>query len=82
MDTREKPEIKKFFQICFGKRPAEELYDLAHDPHEIVNVVNQPEFARSKKNLRAELDKGMRETGDPRALSDDDRWDKFPYFGK
>jgi len=87
LDNRDKvlthgQEMKKFFQLCFEKRPAEELYDLAHDPHDIVNVADRPEFAKAKKKLRAELDKWMRETGDPRALHDDDHWDKFPYFGK
>jgi hypothetical protein len=23
----------------------------------------------------------MKETGDPRATTDDDRWDRYPYFG-
>jgi hypothetical protein len=23
----------------------------------------------------------LRKTGDPRATQDDDRWDKYPYFG-
>ncbi len=81
LDNRDQPEMKKFFQLCFEKRPAEELYDLAHDPHEITNVADHPEFAKAKKKLRAELDKWLRETGDPRALHDDDRWDRFPYFG-
>lgn len=82
LDHREDPGMNKFFQLSFEKRPAEELYDLAHDPHNIVNVADRPEFAKAKKKLRAELDKWMRETKDPRALQDDDHWDKFPYFGK
>lgn len=79
---RDEPQFKKYFELAFAKRPAEELYDLAHDPHEIANVADKPEFAKAKKKLRAELDKWMRETQDPRALHDDDHWDKFPYFGK
>ena len=39
------------------------------------------EYERIKKDLRAALDKWMRDTGDPRITSDDDRWDKYPYFG-
>jgi uncharacterized sulfatase len=71
----------KYFQLAFGKRPAEELYDLAADPCEIVNVAGRPEFAGAKRKLRAELDRWMIETGDPRALNDDDRWDRYPYIG-
>ena len=36
----------------------------------------------TKKKLRAELELWMKETADPRATSDDDRWDKYPYFGE
>jgi arylsulfatase A-like enzyme len=82
LDHREQPELKNFFQLSFAKRPAEELYDLAHDPHELVNVADKPEFAKTKKKLRAELDKWMRETGDPRAFHDGEGWDKTAYFGK
>jgi arylsulfatase A-like enzyme len=31
--------------------------------------------------LRAELEQWMKDTADPRATSDDDRWDRYPYFG-
>jgi hypothetical protein len=31
--------------------------------------------------LRAELDRWLRETADPRAAGDDDRWDRYPYVG-
>ncbi|MBM3333511.1 hypothetical protein FJY63_02510, partial [Candidatus Sumerlaeota bacterium] len=32
--------------------------------------------------LRSELDRWMAETADPRAANpDDDRWDRFPYYG-
>ena len=33
LDHRDEPGMQKFFQLCFGKRPAEELYDLSKDPH-------------------------------------------------
>jgi hypothetical protein len=37
--------------------------------------------ANVRQGLRAQLDRWMRETGDPRAAGDDDRWDRFPYYG-
>lgn len=81
LDRREEPEFAKFFQLGFAKRPAEELYVLANDPHQIVNVAEQKSYAGVKKKLRSELDRWMKETADPRATTDDDRWDQFPYFG-
>jgi N-sulfoglucosamine sulfohydrolase len=69
------------FQLCFGKRPAEELYDLQKDPDQIVNVAGKAEYAPSQTKLRARLDEWMRETADPRAIKDDDHWDQFRYYG-
>ena len=75
------PAIARYFNLATAKRPAEELYDLRKDPGQINNVAMKEEYARTKKDLRAALDKWMRDTGDPRITTDDDRWDKYPYFG-
>jgi len=32
--------------------------------------------------MREQLDRWMKETADPRAIADDDRWDNYPYFGE
>ncbi len=82
LDKRDDKEIQKFFQLACAKRPAEELYDLSKDPHQLNNVADQLEYAAAKQKLRAELDKWMKDTGDPRVDAKDDRWDKFPYFGQ
>jgi N-sulfoglucosamine sulfohydrolase len=70
-----------YFELCFGKRPAQELYDLNKDPHQLRNVAGQPEYSAAQKELRARLDRWMRESADPRATRDDDQWDAYPYFG-
>ena len=81
LDHRNEPAFARFFQLGFAKRPAEELYDLAKDPHQISNVADHAEYAAAKKKLRATLDRWMKETKDPRATSDGDPWDSYPYFG-
>jgi len=45
-------------------RPAEELYDLDQDPHEIRNLVGDPTFASELKRHRAILETWMKETDD------------------
>jgi len=72
---------KKSFELCFAKRPGEELYDLEKDPSQTRNVAAEAEYAKIKTQLRADLDKWMKDTADPRATNDDDHWDKYPYFG-
>jgi arylsulfatase A-like enzyme len=74
-------EEKERFELCFGKRPAEELYDLKKDPDQIKNVAEAAEYGKMKAQLRADLDRWMKDTADPRAVKDDDHWDAYPYFG-
>jgi N-sulfoglucosamine sulfohydrolase len=82
LDHRAEPAVARFFELCFGLRPAEELFDVRKDPDNVHNLARDPAFASALKNLRTELDAWMRDTADPRATNPiDDRWDKFPYYG-
>ncbi len=53
--------------MCFGARPAEELYDLTQDPFELMNLAERPEFRATKEELSARLMNYLAERGDPRA---------------
>lgn len=46
-------------------RPAEELYLTSDDPFEQQNLADEPRHAEVKAELSAELDRWMREQGDP-----------------
>ena len=46
------------------RRPAEMLFDLAHDPLERSNLAGQPGYAAVQAELRARLDEWLRATGD------------------
>jgi len=78
---RDDPKVKKLFELGFGKRPAEELYDLARDPGQLNNVADKPAYARTKKRLVAYLMTQLRETKDPRVLGKGDTFDNYPYYG-
>ncbi|WP_395750160.1 sulfatase [Prosthecobacter sp.] len=71
-----------FIALIFGKRPAEELYDLRADPAQIHNIAAQPEAAATLQLLRARVDQWMKDTHDPRLDPAYDGWDHFPYYGK
>ncbi len=81
LNHRTEPEVQTCYQLCFAKRPAEELYDLKKDPHQLHNVAGEREYAAAQDELRAQLNQWMKETADPRAIHDDDHWDTYPYFG-
>ena len=72
----------KYIALTFGKRPSEELYDLRHDPHQLSNIADEPEYAEALKQSRARVDDWMKKTHDPRVDPSYDEWDKFPYYGK
>ncbi|WP_258563137.1 sulfatase family protein [Streptomyces phytophilus] len=82
LENRHEPEFAEAFQLATGKRPTEELYDLASDPHSLENLADDPEHAALKTRLRAQLRNWMRHTGDPRAVAPrTDFWDNVEYYG-
>ncbi len=50
---------------AFRHRPAEELYDLANDPGETVNLAGDPAHAATLADLRAQLAQWRTATHDP-----------------
>ena len=57
----------------YHRRPAEELYDLAADPWEQVNLAAVPAHAQRLASLRAELDAWMKANGDEGLASEEKR---------
>jgi N-sulfoglucosamine sulfohydrolase len=63
---RHEPEVKSYYERAFGKRPAEELYDLRKDPGQLHNVVAAPEYEGARKQLAADLLARLAAAKDPR----------------
>ncbi len=64
---RDAGELTPELRACFvSPRPAEELYDLDADPHELVNLVGDPRFAQMLTDMRRALSEWERETADIR----------------
>jgi N-sulfoglucosamine sulfohydrolase len=71
----------KFYDLSFGKRPAEELYVLANDPEQLTNVAGEKKFADVQAQLSSRLTELLKESGDPRADSGGEEMDRPPYGG-
>jgi arylsulfatase A-like enzyme len=82
LERRENAAIAQFFALATAKRPPEELYDLRADPAQLNNLASDSRHSAAKARLRRMLDEWMRTTNDPRATTDDDRWDRYPYYGQ
>ncbi len=74
------PEYGRLFEIGFAKRPAEELYDLAADPHQLNNVAAESGYEATRRDMAARLDRYLAETDDPRAVGGDMAWAGADYF--
>ena len=74
------PEYRPLFDLAFSKRPAEELYALAADPHQMENLADDPGYQSTKAELGAQLQEYLRSTGDPREVGGAMKWEKARYF--
>lgn len=72
---------RELFDLSFGKRPAEELYDLRSDPEQILNVATNPSYSEQMKTLREKLFKQLRDSNDPRVTNEGPNFDAFEYTG-
>ncbi|MCA8995728.1 MAG: sulfatase [Planctomycetaceae bacterium] len=71
--------MQEHFNYAFGRRPAEELYDLGDDPHQMNNVADNPSYAGIRQKLRVRLMRTLLETGDPRVTGGGDTYDLPPF---
>lgn len=75
------PTLRRYFELSFGHRPAEELFDLRKDPAQVNNVAHQEEYRAIKASLRQRVLEWMKATHDPRLNPKDDSIDGFKYYG-
>lgn len=73
------PEVKPLFLKSFGKRPAEELYDMRDDPHQMNNVAEEPEYEVVRAHLAATLEAELTAMEDPRMRGEGGAFDEYPY---
>jgi N-sulfoglucosamine sulfohydrolase len=72
---------RRLYDLSFAKRPAEELYDLKKDPHQLENVAADPRYAEIRQQLEARLMAELRASGDPRVVGGAERLEAYPYYG-
>lgn len=78
LNARKNPEQAKLWELCFGKRPAGELYQVTSDPDCMVNLYNNPSFSATREKMEKALDQKLKEEGDPRALGQGEIFDQYP----
>jgi len=69
------------YELSFGKRPAEELYDCRNDPGQLVNLADDPAYADIRESMSELLMEQLELTADPRVIGGGDKFDEYPYLG-
>jgi N-sulfoglucosamine sulfohydrolase len=65
--------------LAFGRRPAEEFYDLKRDPYCLTNLAQVPEHRERLQRLREQMERELREQDDPRMFGRGSVFDKYIY---
>ncbi len=81
LDTRRKKGVMEYWQLNFGKRVAEELYNIELDPYCMDNLAENEKFEDIKLALAEEMEQKLTEQNDPRILGNGDIFDNYPYVG-
>ncbi len=81
LDTRRKKGIMEYWQLNFGKRDSEELYNVVEDPFCMNNLAGEQSYADLKNELEQEMTQRLKEEGDPRMFGNGEVFDNYIYNG-
>jgi N-sulfoglucosamine sulfohydrolase len=79
LNGRRSGREKRHWELAFGKRLAEELYDLKKDPDCLNNLANDPKYEAQKAMLKAEMERELKAQGDPRMFGKGYLFDQYVY---
>ena len=81
LNLRRSGDEASWWDLCFGKRPEFEFYNLETDPDCVINVVDAPRYQDTLAQLKKQLKAELTEQGDPRMSGRGDVFDNYPYSG-
>lgn len=76
---RAEEPVAPLYEIGFGKRPGEELYDIRKDPDHMRNQAGDPEYKEILDDLKSRLMEVLNKYGDPRVTDSDCRFERSPF---
>lgn len=81
LDTHRKKGVLEYWQLNFGKRVSEELYNIIEDPYCMNNLVGNSEFAKLKIDMETEMIQKLTNEEDPRILGNGQIFENYKYNG-
>jgi N-sulfoglucosamine sulfohydrolase len=83
LNNRTDPRYRQYWYWSFGKRPAEELYDLNKDPSNVHNLLAPPEGLQTHREvadrLKERLFEKLKQQGDPRMIGNGEVFEQYKY---
>lgn len=79
MENCDDPRVVRLFQLAFGRRPPEELYDMEKDPAQLKNLADDPVYTKVKHELATRLRQYLTDHSDPRVRGESP-WDTYPFY--
>ena len=78
LKARRNPKTAHYWQLAFGKRDTEELYDIKKDPDCMVDLAGKPEYELLKRRMEKEMTARLVEQEDPRMFGRGRQFDYYP----
>lgn len=79
LEARRAAGTDPHWDLCFGKRPADEFYDLATDPDCVVNLAASDASAAEVNAVRERLFAMLRSQDDPRVFGNGKVFDEYQH---
>ena len=79
VEHRFDPKWQWYYDLAFGKRPTEELYDVRKDPDMVNNLAGNIDLATVKKKLADQLMQELIRARDPRVVETPPRFELPPF---
>lgn len=79
LNDRRKKGKSNYWNMSFGKFPAEELYQVSNNQECMENLAQKPEYTDVKNQLIKQMTKKLKKDEDPRMFGKGDIFDSYPY---
>ncbi len=79
LEARRKDGGDRFWDLCFGKRPPQELYDLTADPDCLHNLAHSQAHGALKQRLVKQMTQELKAQDDPRMFGRGHIFEAYPY---
>ncbi|PHN08329.1 sulfatase family protein [Flavilitoribacter nigricans] len=82
LNTVFNPDVARYWQMSFGKRPQDEFYDIANDPDCMENLALSEAHREMMTSMKNDLFGRLKEQGDPRMFGNGALFDQYTYSDK